>query len=105
MHNYNSAHGRLPAAVVYGEYGEPLLSWRVAMLPYIEQQGLYDRFHLDEPWDSPHNIQLLPLMPRSYALPPRKQKRLPENHTIIHVFLGEGAAFEGKEGVNLEHDF
>ncbi len=47
--------------------GVPLLSWRVAILPYIEQQNLYDQFNLDEPWDSPHNLSLLPLMPQIFA--------------------------------------
>jgi len=45
----------------------PLLSWRVAILPFIEQQNLYDQFRLDEPWDSPHNLSLLPLMPQIFA--------------------------------------
>src|SRR5437879_3096759 len=57
------ADGRLPAAVVYGKDGTPLLSWRVSLLPYIEEQELYKQFKLDEPWDSPHNIRLLPHMP------------------------------------------
>ena len=39
--------------------GKPLLSWRVQILPYIEEQQLYQDFHLDEPWDSEHNIKLL----------------------------------------------
>ena len=39
--------------------GKPLLSWRVAILPYIEQDALYKQFHLDEPWDSEHNKKLI----------------------------------------------
>lgn len=46
--------------------GRPLLSWRVAVLPYMELKSLYERFHLDEPWDSPHNIKLLTEMPAMY---------------------------------------
>jgi hypothetical protein len=42
------------------------LSWRVAILPYIEQDQLYRQFKLDEPWDSPHNKKLIPLMPKLY---------------------------------------
>ena len=67
MHNYaDDHHGRLPPAVVYGEDDEPLYSWRVLVLPYIEQNALYEQFHLDEPWDSPHNLALLPKMPGTY---------------------------------------
>src|SRR6185437_7001956 len=44
-------------------------SWRVAILPFIEEDALYKRFHLDEPWDSPHNRTLIPLMPKIFASP------------------------------------
>jgi len=69
MHNYESTHGQMPPAVVYGSDGQALHSWRVLILPYIEQGELYRQFKLDEPWDSPHNIQLLPKMPRVYGPP------------------------------------
>ncbi len=65
--NYESAFQRLPAHAIYSDSGEPLLSWRVAILPFLEQNNLYEQFHLDEPWDSPHNLTLLPLMPHIYA--------------------------------------
>jgi hypothetical protein len=48
---------------------KPLLSWRVALLPYIEEIDLYNAFHHDEPWDSPHNIKLLPRIPKTYVMP------------------------------------
>ncbi|HLW66408.1 MAG TPA: DUF1559 domain-containing protein [Gemmataceae bacterium] len=106
MHNYaDSNDDRLPPAAVCGEDGTPLLSWRVLLLPYIEQNDLYKQFHLDEPWDSPHNIELLPKMPRTYAAPGSKAKKLPPYHTVCHVFFGKGAAFEGKEGLRLPGDF
>ena len=43
--------------------GKPLLSWRVHLLPFLEENELYEQFKLDEPWDSPHNIKLLDQMP------------------------------------------
>ena len=105
MHNYQSEHGRLPPAVVYGEYGEPLYSWRVLILPYVEQDELYKQFRLNEPWDSSHNIQLLAKMPATYAPPPGKAKKVPPCHTVCKVFVGKGAAFEGREGLLLPADF
>jgi hypothetical protein len=105
MHNYQATHGKLPPAVVYGEDGEPLYSWRVLLLPFIEQDALYQEFHLDEPWDSAHNRTLLPQMPATYAPPPGMRSRLPPHHTVCHVFVGPSAAFEGKEGVSLPEDF
>jgi hypothetical protein len=54
--------GTLPTDICDPQ-GRPLLSWRVRLLPFIEQQTLYQQFHLDEPWDSPHNRQLIHHMP------------------------------------------
>jgi type II secretory pathway pseudopilin PulG len=67
--NYESTHGHFPAHANYGDDGKPLLSWRVHILPYLEEQALYDQFHLDEPWDSPHNRQLLAQMPEVFIDP------------------------------------
>jgi Protein of unknown function (DUF1559) len=87
---------------VYGLDGKPLYSWRVLLLPYIDQQGLYDEFKLDEPWDSPHNIRLLERMPSTYAPPRYKQSLVPPHHTVCHVFVGKGTPFEGREDLSLD---
>jgi hypothetical protein len=90
---------------VYGEDGRPLHSWRVLILPFIEEEPLYQQFRLDEAWDSPHNLRLLPQMPTTYAAPGRKKAQMPPYHTVCHVFVGRGAAFEGREGLHLAKDF
>jgi hypothetical protein len=105
MLNYHDEHGHLPPAVVYGYDGQPLYSWRVLLLPYIEHDDVYRQFRLDEPWDSPHNITLLPKMPGMYAPPSHKQSKVPPYHTVCHVFVGRGAAFEGQEGLRSPQDF
>ena len=69
MQDYHTEHRTFPSAASRDEDGKPLLSWRVALLPYLEQKALYDRFHHDEPWDSPHNITLLEQMPQVYRVP------------------------------------
>jgi hypothetical protein len=105
MHNYQGEHGRLPPAAVCDRYGKPILSWRVLLLPYISQEELFREFNLEEPWDSEHNIRLLPRMPSTYAPPSGKRKRVPDYHTVCHVFVGRGTAFEGTEGLRLDKDF
>lgn len=67
--NYESAYRKLPQQAITDADGNPLLSWRVAILPFIEQNDLYEQFHLDEPWDSEHNIKLLDKMPAIYHHP------------------------------------
>ena len=71
-HNYDEAYSRFPVQDnerYLDEDGRPFLSWRVHVLPMLDQQELYDQFHLDEPWDSEHNLELLEKMPAVYADP------------------------------------
>jgi tRNA A-37 threonylcarbamoyl transferase component Bud32 len=98
MHNYHNSNQRFPAAAICDEQGKPLLSWRVAILPFVEQQHLHKLFKLDEPWDSAHNRRLLPLMPKVYALP---GKLNPGEKTHYRVFTGGGAMFELQQGYRL----
>ena len=64
-----TTYGSLPPAAITDKDGRPLLSWRVAILPFLDRSSLYAKFHLDEPWDSPHNLSLLDAMPNVYACP------------------------------------
>jgi prepilin-type processing-associated H-X9-DG protein len=92
MHNYHDTHGRFPAASICDKNGKPLLSWRVAILPFIEQNDLYQKFHLDEPWDSKHNKTLLDQMPKTYTLPAAPKQG--GSNTHYRVFVGKDALFE-----------
>src|SRR6266567_906780 len=56
IHNYESTFGNLPPAAVRDKSGKPLLSWRLAIAPYLEADDVYRKIHFDESWDSPHNI-------------------------------------------------
>jgi hypothetical protein len=92
LHSFHDATKNLPPqAICDPKSGKPLLSWRVAILPYIEQGPLYRQFKLDEPWDSAHNIKLLDQMPPQYApVVPTKEK----NVTFYQGFSGPGTMFE-----------
>jgi hypothetical protein len=91
MWEHHDTQGRMPAATIRSRQGEPLLSWRVAILPYLGEEALYRRFHLEEPWNSPHNIRLLPRMPAVYALPGRQKPE--EGQTCFQVFVGPQTLF------------
>ncbi len=93
MHNYNSTFGAFPAAAICDKKtGKPLLSWRVAILQYIEEEALYKQFKMDEPWDSEHNLKLAKNMPKVYFHP--KANKPGDNKTHYRLFYGKGAAFE-----------
>jgi len=98
MHNYESAVRTFPAAAISSKDGKPLLSWRVALLPYLDEKLLYNQFKLDEPWDSPHNKKLLAKMPKVY-MPLGVDTKM--HSTIFRVFVGPGAAFEGTKGMRV----
>jgi hypothetical protein len=102
MHNYHATYGHLPPPAIYGKDGEPLVSWRVLLLPFLVQGNLYKQFHLDEAWDSPHNQQLLAQMPRVYADP---NVQMPQFATAYQIFVGPGAAFEGGKRLSFAKDF
>lgn len=65
IHNFHSAYRQLPPRPTSN--GPQGLSWRVHLLPFLEEQALYERFHLDEPWDSEHNLPLIKEIPDVYA--------------------------------------
>lgn len=62
----NDNNGKYPPAFTKSAQGSPLLSWRVLILPYIEQQNLFNKFNQNEPWDGPTNKPLLSFMPKMY---------------------------------------
>lgn len=91
MHNHHAAFRELPDSAIRDDQGRPLLSWRVKILPFVEQQELYHRFRLDEPWDSEHNLELLDEMPDVYRHPRAKTK---EGFTVYQVPLADGCLFK-----------
>ena len=103
LHNYQTDHRALPPAFSRSPDGKPLLSWRVLILPYLQEKALYSRFNLEEPWDSPHNRSLIPEMPKCYfqdflATPA-------PGMTYYRAFTGPGTAFEGDKRLSLTSDF
>jgi hypothetical protein len=88
---YESGKNHFPLPASVGKDGKPLLSWRVHILPYLGEGELYRQFHLDEPWDSPHNRTLIEKMPEAYRLPMSKSGPGQTNYLLP---VGNGAAFE-----------
>ncbi|MGQ9821071.1 MAG: DUF1559 domain-containing protein [Thermogutta sp.] len=98
LHNYHDVHGHFPPQAINDPNGRPLLSWRVSILPYLECRALYEQFHLDEPWDSDHNRELIPLMPEVYRNP-----TAPAEPGMAHylALVGPGTLFEGRDPRSL----
>lgn len=90
MYGYHDTYSRLPTAAITDKNGKPLLSWRVAILPFLEQEALYQQFKLDEPWDSEHNLKLSKMMPKVFADP---RVQAPPSMTYYKVFVGKDTPF------------
>lgn len=101
MHSYHDVNGRFPPATVVSKDGKPLYSWRVLLLPYLEQQNLYQQIHLNEPWDSEHNKPIVEgTIPLQYA-PVNGQKSTPSG-TYYQLFVGKKATFDGAKTPRIE---
>ena len=95
---YQASHGHWPAAYSVDDNDKPLLSWRVHLLPYLDEKTLYNKFHLDEPWDSDHNKTLIPLMPKIYLYPLSDAE---PGKTVFVTVRGDKTMFPGKTGVKM----
>lgn len=93
IHTYSDSTSRnwFPPAFLSADDGTPLLSWRVLILPYLGEQELYERFHLDEPWDSPHNAGLVAEMPEVYQW--HGDEPLGDGMTRVQVIMALNSAF------------
>ena len=86
---YDQSRGTFPPAVLRDSEGKAMWSWRVALLPYLGEKALFDELHRNEPWDSPHNLQVARRMPKVY----QSADRPDDGKTSIMVFTGPGTAF------------
>jgi hypothetical protein len=90
------AKNQFPAAASRVPNGKPLLSWRVQLLPYLDGGEVYKELHLDEPWDSEHNKKLIAKIPDVFRSD--SKDGVPEGHTTVMVFAGEGTPFGLEKG-------
>jgi hypothetical protein len=90
MQNYYDAQKRFPPAYTTDAEGRPLLSWRLLLLPFFCRISLYDQFHIDEPWDSPHNRAILEknYIPSEYVCPAERDvENVDERKTTSYVMI------------------
>ena len=94
FHNHESAYQFFPAGLYDATGKKAGLSWRVAILPFIEQDALYRQFKLDEPWDGENNKKLIAKMPKIYA-PANVDTK---GYTFYRAFSGEGTIMPPPKG-------
>ncbi|MBC7852534.1 MAG: DUF1559 domain-containing protein [Pirellulaceae bacterium] len=102
MHNYHDTYRHFPAAYGMKKDGTKLLSWRVYLLPFLEEAPLYEEFHLDEPWDSEHNKKLISKMPKIFASPSLPEELAKKGMASYVGPVGEKTIFAGSEATSLQ---
>jgi hypothetical protein len=85
---YNNA---FPPAAILND-GKPFVSWRVLLLPFIEEADLYKKYRMDEPWDSVNNLEVAKKMPKVYKTPSRPD----DSKTCYMMFTGDGAPLNAR---------
>jgi uncharacterized protein DUF1559 len=85
MHAFNDSMGRLPGDVMVTDNKTTAWSWRVQILPYVEQDNIYRQLDFTKSWDDPGNLKLLEgfEMPKVFELPGREA---PKGHTYYRIF-------------------
>ena len=101
LHNYHDIYKSFPPAYTVDADGNPLHSWRVLILPYIEQQQLYESLRLDEPWDSEYNSQFHSHIPFIYSCPTQPATGLSEGLTPYQFIIGPDCISDGPGCVSL----
>lgn len=97
LHNYNETYGTLPPAYIPDATGKPMHSWRVLILPYLDQQPLHNAYDFNQPWDSPQNLAVTQNIPPVYACPSSTN----QGDTHYVYITGKGTCFEGAQGIKF----
>jgi hypothetical protein len=97
FHGFHDRFHKFPSANGDGRGEQTGLSWRVHLLPFLDQEQLYNQFKLNEPWDSEHNKTLIRQMPDLFETPGVAEA----GKTSLHVFTGEKSAFPGDQGISI----
>lgn len=98
FHNYVDAMGKFPQAVLKGPKGHQY-SWRVAILPFIEQQELYDQYNFEEDWDSENNLKVMKKMPPVFRHPSQPDDSYDTSYLAVS---GPDTIFWGDEAISFK---
>jgi hypothetical protein len=102
LQGYHDFYRAFPPAYVADKNGRPLYSWRVLILPFMDQEHLYKNINLNEPWDSPHNKPILDSSSYAFLCP-----NLPDENeldTSYVMIVGPDTISDGPHSSSL-HDF
>jgi hypothetical protein len=100
--NYHQANGCFPPAYIADKNGKPMHSWRVLILPYLDQDPLYKAYDFMGPWDGANNRKLLTSRPWMFAC--RSDQDADDSRadqTSYVAVVGPNAAWRGEKSRKL----
>lgn len=98
-HNYHDDYGVFPPAYVADEHGQPIHSWRVLILEFLDNQ-VYDQYDFSESWDGPNNRKLIDEIPDFYVFPGDNPQTADETNYLAVV--GAETVWPGNQSSNFE---
>lgn len=98
LQQYHDAFGCFPPAYVADENARPMHSWRVLILPFVDQQELYKRYRFDEPWDGPNNRKLHDVIVPLYSCPSEPKRGSATSYVVV---TGPETAWRGGTSLSL----
>ncbi|MCH5377564.1 MAG: DUF1559 domain-containing protein [Planctomycetes bacterium] len=101
FHNYHDTYKSFPPAYIPDEDGNPKHSWRVLILPFLEQRALYEQYNFDEPWDSPNNKIVGNTAIPAYRCPSDPSSGALPNQTNYMVVTGPNTVFNGGQAARM----
>jgi prepilin-type processing-associated H-X9-DG protein len=100
LHNYHDTYKTFPSVFIPDADGKPMHSWRVALLPFVGRQDIFQQYDFNKPWDSPENQALSGLKVHAYSCPSDPQHEMSTTTSYMAV-AGTGLGFEDGKFVNM----
>jgi len=85
LHMYHDEYHCFPPAVITDKNDRAIRSWRVAILPYLEETDLYEQYDFKQPWDNPRNRSLGNQSISTYRCPSDRNPQATETNYVMIV--------------------
>ncbi|HUG92760.1 MAG TPA: DUF1559 domain-containing protein, partial [Planctomycetaceae bacterium] len=103
LYSYHDRYGSFPPAYLADENGRQMHSWRVLLLPYLDEEARYEKYRFDEPWGGPNNRRLAVQTPSAYCCPSDNRLRNRDEALTSYLAVTDpGAAFNGDRAAALD---
>lgn len=100
--NYHEKHAHFPPLAITGGSGQPLRSWRVEVLPFLEYDALYGQIDKDQAWDSQRNRTVFEQSPNDTPFTAFGHSHRPgDSSTHYMAVVGPGTAWRSDRPVQL----